>query len=248
MNCFRSFMRKSRFIAYDAYKKLAERYAEIVDVKPHNAEYERPGLLRVMPDVKGKKVLDAGCGSGSLTRWLLEHGASVIGVDASPQMLEQARKRIKDDAVLRLHDLREPMDFIEDDSMDLVTSSLVLHYLDEVEPVFSEFYRILRPGGHLVFSIGHPFTEFVERPSENYYKVEVVSYDWTGFTDEPVTVPNFRRPLEGYTEALARAGFCIERLTEPVPTERFREQLPDSYVRHIANPLFMVIRACIPCG
>ena len=69
MNYFRSFMRKDRFIAYDAYKKLAERYAEIVDVKPHNAEYERPGLLRVMPEVEGKMVLDAGCGSGSLTRW-----------------------------------------------------------------------------------------------------------------------------------------------------------------------------------
>ena len=170
MNYFRSFMRKDRFIAYDAYKKLAERYAEIVDVKPHNAEYERPGLLRVMPDVEGKMVLDAGCGSGSLTGWLLEHGASVIGVDASPHMLAQARKMIEDRAVLRLHDLREPMDFIEDDSMDLVTSSLVLHYLDEVEQVFCEFYRVLRPGGHLVFSIGHPFTEFVERPSENYYR------------------------------------------------------------------------------
>ena len=146
-------MKKERFIAYDAYKKLAEKYAEIIDIKPHNAEYERPGLLRVMPDVKGKMVLDAGCGSGSLTRWLLDHGASVIGVDASPHMLEQARKIIKNKAVLRLHDLREPMDFIENDSIDLVTSSLVLHYLDELEQAFSEFYRVLRPGGHLVFSI-----------------------------------------------------------------------------------------------
>lgn len=241
-------MEKDRFIAYDAYRKLAKKYAEIIDVKPHNAEYERPGLLRIMPDVKGKMVLDAGCGSGSLTKWLLDHGASVIGVDASPHMLEQARKTLKDEAVLRLHDLRKPLDFIEDDSMDIVASSLVLHYLPEVEPVFCEFHRILRPGGYLVFSIGHPFTEFVERPSDNYYRVEVTSFDWTGFTDEPVTVPGYRRPLEGYTEALARAGFCIERLTEPVPTRRFKEQLPDSYVRHIVSPLFMVIRACIPCG
>ncbi|MHA2032916.1 MAG: class I SAM-dependent methyltransferase [Candidatus Kariarchaeaceae archaeon] len=125
-------MRKDTFIAYDAYKKLAEKYAEIIDIKPHNAEYERPGILRVMPDVKDKMVLDAGCGSGSLTRWLLDNGATVIGVDASPHMLEQARKSIKDEAVLRLHDLREPLDFIENDSMDLVTSSLVLHYLDEI--------------------------------------------------------------------------------------------------------------------
>jgi SAM-dependent methyltransferase len=234
---------KDRFIAYDAYKKLAEKYAEIIDIKPHNAEYERPGLLKVMPSVKGKNVLDAGCGSGSLTQWLLDHGAEVIGVDASPYMLEQARKRIQDKSTLILHDLREPLDFIEDNLIDLVASSLVFHYIDKLELVFEEFYRVLKPGGYLVFSIGHPHTDFVYRPSDNYYDVEVVSFDWTGFTDEPVNVPSYRRPLEGYTEALTGAGFCIERLIEPVPTERFKEQLPDSYARHIANPLFMIIRA-----
>lgn len=236
-------MKKKRFIAYDAFENLAEKYAEIIDYKPHNAEYERPAFLKVMPDVNGKMVLDAGCGTGSLTQWLLDHGATVFGVDGSPHMLEQARKRIKDKATFMLHDFRDPLDFIEKDTMDLVTSSLVMHYLDEVEPVFREFHRILKPGGFLVFSIGHPFTEFVNRPSESYYEVKVVSYDWTGFTDDPVSVPSYRRPIEGYTEALARAGFCIERLTEPVPTDRFREQLPDSYTRYIKNPLFMIIRA-----
>lgn len=234
---------KDRFIAYDAYKKLAERYAEIIDIKPHNAEYERPGLLKLMPPVQGKHVLDAGCGSGSLTQWLLDHGAEVVGLDASPHMLEQARKRVQGKADLRLHDLREPLGFIEDDSLDLVASSLVMHYIDEVEPVFMEFHRVLKPGGLLVFSIEHPFTGFVNRPSDSYYDVKVETYDWTGFTDDPVSVPGYRRPLQGYTESLAHAGFCIERMTEPIPTERFKEQLPESYARHMAYPLFMVIRA-----
>ena len=236
---------KDRFIAYDAYKKLADKYAEIIDIKPHNAEYERPGLLEVMPPVKGKYVLDAGCGSGSLTHWLIELGADVIGLDASPHMLEHAQKRVQGKANLILHDLREPLDFLDDNTVDLVTSSLVLHYVDNLELVFSEFYRVLKPGGNLVFSIGHPFTDFVYRPSENYYDVDVISFDWTGFTDEPITVSSYRRPLEGYTEALADAGFIIERITEPIPTEKFNEQLPESYARHIANPLFMVIRARI---
>ena len=234
---------KDRFIAYDAYKKLADKYAEIIDIKPHNAEYERPGLLKVMPPVKGKNVLDAGCGSGSLTHWLIELGADVIGLDASPHMLEHAQKRVQGKANLILHDLREPLDFLDDNTVDLVTSSLVLHYVDNLELDFGEFYRVLKLGGYLVFSIGHPFTDFVYRPSDNYYDVEVISFDWAGFTDEPVTVSSYRRSLEGYTEALATAGFIIERLTEPIPTEKFKEQLPESYARHIANPLFMVIRA-----
>jgi SAM-dependent methyltransferase len=234
---------KDRFIAYDAYRKLAEKYAEIIDTKPHNAEYERPGLLKLMPPVQGKRVLDAGCGSGSLTQWLLDRGAEVIGLDASPHMMAQARKRVQDKADLRLHDLRDPLNFIGDNSLDLVASSLVMHYIDEVEPVFREFHRVLKPGGLFVFSIEHPLTGFVNRPSDSYYDVNVVTYDWTGFTDEPVPVPGYRRPLEGYTESLACAGFYIERLTEPAPTERFKDQLPESYARHMAYPLFMVIRA-----
>jgi SAM-dependent methyltransferase len=118
-----------------------------------------------------------------------------------------------------------------------------MHYIDDLDLVFREFHRVLKPGGHFIFSIEHPFTGFVYRPSSSYYEVKVVTYDWTGFTDDPVNVPGYRRPLEDYTESLANAGFCIERLTEPVPTERFKDQLPESYARHIINPLFMVIRA-----
>lgn len=234
---------KDRFIAYDAYEKLAEKYALIIDVKPHNAEYERPGLLKIIPPVKGRKVLDAGCGTGSLTEWLLDQGAEVIGVDASPHMLEQAKKRIQNRAILKLHDLKEPLSFIEDDSLDLVVSSLVMHYIYNVESVFRELYRVLKPEGDLVFSIQHPVTDYAYRPSDNYYRVEVISYDWTGFTEEPINVPCYRRPLEGYTEALFNAGFCIERLTEPKPTKRFKEELPESYNRTMVKPLFMVIKA-----
>ncbi|MBN1682154.1 class I SAM-dependent methyltransferase [Candidatus Bathyarchaeota archaeon] len=233
----------NHFIAYDAYKKLAKRYAEIIDVKPHNAEYERPSFLSLIPDIKGKKVLDAGCGTGSLTEWLVDHGSEVIGVDASPHMLEEAMKRIKYKATLRLHDLREPLSFIEDESIDLVASSLVMHYLENIDYVFKEFNRIIKPGGYFIFSIEHPFSVFIDRPSDNYYNVEPVSFNWDGFTEVPVLVPSYRRPLESYTETLAKSGFCIERLIEPKPTLRFKEQLPDSYERHLINPLFMMIKA-----
>ncbi len=239
-------MKKNRFIAYDAYVKLAEKYSEIINTKPHNAEYERPGLLSMMPDVRGRRVLDAGCGSGSLVSWLLERGAEVMGIDASPEMLKHAKKRIGNRATLILHDLREPLHFIKDESLDLVASSLVMHYIDEILPVFSEFYRILKPRGHFVFSIQHPFTEFVNRPSDNYYDVVPISYTWTGFTKEPVEVPCYRRPLQDYSEALAQSGFYLQRLVEPVPTELFKEQMPESYGRHLRNPLFMVIRAWKP--
>lgn len=165
------------------------------------------------------------------------------GVDASPEMLEQAKKRIQNKAVLKLHDLREPLNFIEDGSFDLVASSLVIHYLDELEPVFKEFNRVLKPQGSLLFSIQHPVIDFIYRPSDDYYRVEVISWDWNGFTAEPVKVHTYRRPLQDYTEALYNSGFFVERLTEPKPTEKFKEQAPESYANSLKNPAFMVIKA-----
>jgi hypothetical protein len=55
----------------DIYDELAEAYAARVETKPHNAYYERPATLSLLPDVKGKRVLDAGCGPGVYTGWLV---------------------------------------------------------------------------------------------------------------------------------------------------------------------------------
>jgi ubiquinone/menaquinone biosynthesis C-methylase UbiE len=58
-------------IALDAYETLAAAYAAVIDTKPHNAYYERPATLSLMPEVKGKRVLDAGCGTGVYSEWLI---------------------------------------------------------------------------------------------------------------------------------------------------------------------------------
>ena len=51
-------------LALEAFEQLAEAYARLVDTKPHNAYYERPATLSLLPDVAGLRVLDAGCGPG----------------------------------------------------------------------------------------------------------------------------------------------------------------------------------------
>jgi ubiquinone/menaquinone biosynthesis C-methylase UbiE len=58
-------------IALDAYETLAAAYAAVIDTKRHNAYYERPATLSLMPEVKGKRVLDAGCGTGVYSEWLI---------------------------------------------------------------------------------------------------------------------------------------------------------------------------------
>lgn len=234
---------KRRFIAYDAYEKLADAYAEMVDTKPHNAYLERPATLSLLPDIKGKKVLDAGCGPGAYSKWLVRHGANVSAIDASPKMLEHARKRLKDSVEVRLHDLREPLVFLEDDSVDVVLAALVMDYIEDWVPILSEFRRVLKKDGVLVLSIGHPAVHFLLKEHvEDYFKVEKVEMWWKGF-GRPVLVPSYRRPLQAMTDPLYEAGFLIDRIVEARPTVEYKEVDPEGYEEVSRRPSFICIRA-----
>jgi len=85
---------KGRPAALDAYETLAESYAALVDTKPHNAYYERPATLSVLPDVRGKRVLDAGCGPGAYAEWLSDRGAEVVAFDVNEKMVQLAKARL----------------------------------------------------------------------------------------------------------------------------------------------------------
>ena len=124
----------TRHIAYDAYEQLADGFAAKVDTKPHNAYYERPATLSLLPDVAGKRVLDAGCGPGAYAEWLLDRGATVVGFDASPSMVAHAQRRTGGRGDFRVHDVTHPLDFVRDASVDLVVCPLVLEYVADWRP------------------------------------------------------------------------------------------------------------------
>jgi len=232
---------KSEPIALDAYEALAEAYAARVDTKPHNAYYERPATLSLLPNVTGKRVLDAGCGPGVYAEWLVNHGADVLALDVSPKMVQLAKDRLGGRAEILQADLDQPLDFLEDDSFDVVLSALALDYVRDLGCTFKAFYRVLRCPGHLVFSIGHPFAEFILHPTGSYFETELVDYEWTGF-GTPIRMPSYRRPLGALINPLLEAGFILERVLEPVPTERFREEAPEDYETLSRQPGFLCVR------
>lgn len=117
---------------------------ERIDTKPHNAYLEKLTTLSLIPDVYNKRFLDAGCGTGVYTEWLVERGADVIAVDAHPKMLKHARRCVGYRAEVKQNDLRRPMNFIENNFLDIVLSSLVLNYIEDLKPVFNEFHKILQ--------------------------------------------------------------------------------------------------------
>lgn len=229
--------------AQDAYDALAESYAALVDTKPHNAYYERPATLSLLPEVQGKRVLDAGCGSGFYAEWLLDRGAEVVAFDANEKMVAFTRARVGDRAQVVQADLGEPLDFLEDAAFDIVLSPLTMDYVEDWRSTFAEFHRVLKAGGHLIFSMEHPYAKYGDhRETSTYFETERVEYVWTGF-GQAVRVPSYRRPLSEVLNPLIEAGFTLERIVEPLPTEDFRERSPEEYERLIKEPGFLGVRA-----
>lgn len=229
------------------YSQFADRYAEAIGEKPHNAYYERPATLSLLPDVAGLDVLDAGCGPGVYAEWLVERGARVTAVDVTPRMVELTRERLRDRVQALVHDLADPLTFAPDASFDLIVSPLVLEYIPDWVPIFAEFHRVLRPGGFLVFSCGHPGFEFyVLNPSGRYHETEYFELPWKGFQPDPPVVGAWRRPLEKMINPLLDAGLRLDRILEPKPTERFREVDPEHYEKLINRPIFLCVRAVKP--
>lgn len=229
-------------IALESYEALAEAYAARVDSKPHNAYYERPATLSLLPDVDGKRVLDAGCGPGVYTEWLVDRGAQVVAVDVSAKMVRFAKERLAGRAEVLQADLDQPLDLLEDRSFDLVLSALALDYVRDLSSTFQEFHRVLRQPGLFVFSVDHPFAEFMIHPTGSYFETELVDYEWTGF-GTPIRMPSYRRPLGALLNPLIEAGFSLERILEPTPTERFREEEPEDYEKLRRQPGFLCLRA-----
>ncbi|WP_226013063.1 class I SAM-dependent methyltransferase [Halomicrobium salinisoli] len=223
-------------VAEDAYDELADEYAETVEENPYNAHLDFPATTDLVPDVEGKRVLDAGCGSGRYAEWLLDRGADVVGVDASEAMLDHAADRVGDRAELRRADLAEPLGFAADDAFDGVVSALVLGYVQDWRDPFREFARVVRPGGFVVFSVTHPFDEFPLDESDDYFAVERRTKEWS------VDVPYYRRPLTEVFDPVLDAGFRIEAVAEPRPTEAFREQRPERYEKESKRPVFLAMR------
>ena len=231
-------------IALEAYEALAERYARAIDSKPENAFYEMPATLSLLPDVNGKRVFDAGCGPGRYAEWLVEHGAIVTAVDASPKMVKLAQKRLRGRAEIECADLSRPLAFLQDESFDIVLCPLVLDYLRDWVAVLREFHRVLREGGLLVLSVGHPCAELMQgRESGDYFQTKLVEYTWRGFGGDPVVMPSYHRPLQAMFSSLDEGGFSVLRLIEPRPTEEYKAVDPEGYEELSKRPGFLCMSA-----
>ena len=122
----------------------------------------------------------------------------------------------------------------------LVLSPLVLHYLPDPATAFADWARLLRPAGTLVFSTHHPVHDQTGILDPGYLNAELIEEEWDWLGEK---MRYYRRPLRDLTEPLADAGFLIERICEPDPSEALWQEDPKGYDRLRRLPAFIFVRA-----
>ena len=224
-----------------AYEALAEKYNELIEHKPHNAYYDRPNTLSLLPEVKDKKILDAACGPGKYAEILTAKGATVTGFDISPKMVQLAQERNKNSVDFFVHDMAKSLAMLEDQTYDIVLCALGLDYIEIWHPTFSEFHRVLKPNGTLVISITHPFFDYLLFKAKNYFTTETTQCTWKGF-GKVVDVYSYRRSLHECLTPFTNNGFYIENLLEPKPVAEFEQFDARHYKELNAFPSFLCIK------
>ncbi len=204
---------------------------------PYNALYDRPATLRLVGNVDDLRVLDAACGPGLYLEELLARGAEVIGCDASPRMMELARKRVGDLVELRVHSLDEPFDWVQDETIDVALCALAYHYVNDRAGFLREINRVLQPEGSLVISTHHPTADWC-RLGGSYFDVSTVTETWS----EGWEITAWRMPLTQLTEEFTAAGFLIERLVEPMPDPEMALTHPSTFEKLSVEPGFVFFK------
>lgn len=207
-------------------------------------------LKALLPDLHNKSVLDLGRGFGWHCLYAREQQASsVIGVDISEKMLQQAREKTNDPAITYIQPPIEDIDFTSE-QFDVVLSSLAFHYIESFAAICRKVHSFLKPGGSFIFSVEHPI--FTSREEQDWYADEqgnrlhwpVDHYQSEGLRETKFLTENvikYHRTISTYFNDLIEAGFTIKVVKEPKPSE---EMSNDPWMKdEERRPMFLIISA-----
>lgn len=225
-----------------------------------------PNLLRILGDVKGRKILDLACGQGILAEKLRDSGAHVTGIDAGKQLIKLAEEKALGIQEKGSHKVvyhvaqAENLPMLKDKSFDVIVCVLALQNIENLQKTVQEAKRVLGPLGRFIFVLNHPSFRNPKvtswghsdedglqyRRVDEYMSESSVKIDMTpgSIKDKKFTV-SFHRPLQVYMKALAKSGLLVTHLeewTSHKESERGPHKRREDKARR-EIPLFMCIEA-----
>jgi SAM-dependent methyltransferase len=180
-------------------------------------------------------VLDVGCGTGVLTGVLAQYVRAIVGIDPSAVSTGIASEHGRRVGNLTIE--RSDIDTYAKASaeeFDLAVAHMTLHTIRHLGPTLIAIASVLKPGGLFFFTVPHPcFWALItaSRDSRPPYNIESPLHNTFCFDGETrINVPYYHRSLDGYSTALSRAGFSIQRLMEPFPSSEVMKLYPRPWV------------------
>ncbi|WP_019639270.1 class I SAM-dependent methyltransferase [Paenibacillus fonticola] len=228
---------------FNMYKKLRETRVT------HNDFIEQPAMKRLLPELKGLKVLDLGCGFGEMAHYCIEKGAAqVTGIDISEKMLSAARPHPQ------IRYLHCPMEEVECNrhEFDIVISSLAFHYIKDYELLIRRIANWIKPRGYLVFSTEHPVilahqsqkgwirdsdSSILHWPIDNYGEEGSRAQFW-GIDG----VIKYHRKLSTLINVLIQNGLTVQEVDEPESIAEGLAKKP-TLLNEKRRPSFILIKA-----
>ncbi len=216
-----------------------------------NNREEKPALFELIGSVAGLDVLDLGCGYGENCLRFQEMGANrITGIDISEKMLKIAREQNGGPAISYLNMAMEDLETLKE-QYDVIVSSLAFHYIKDYDDLLKKAAGRLKDGGLLVFSQEHPLTtapldgpQWIEKEEgtdhyrlTDYGRPGIRQVDWI-----VKGVVKYHRTFSQIVNGLARNGFWIQEMREPVPEEENFKAMP-RLRREIHKPNFLIIKA-----
>ncbi|QUI21673.1 methyltransferase domain-containing protein [Vallitalea pronyensis] len=213
------------------WDNASKEWIDCVEINHYRKNILIPETLKMLGKVKGKKLIDIGCGEGGYSRLLAEKGACVVGVDYSQELINEAIKRkatydiqyyVKDACYL---------EGIENEYFDLAISTMCLIAFEDLQSAMKELYRVLKPGGECVISILHPcFTR------EDYFSEGAYTESLSQFFGKPITF--WHKTLSKTINYMIKAGFKLELLSEPILDNKNTNRKDDKF----STPMFLLVK------
>lgn len=248
--------KKFRVYDDDAPEQAEEAYNEIADWysarKRDSYEFrmQLPAILNLLGDLRGKSLIDIGCGPGAYSVEFAKRGADVLGVDISRKMLDKARNNARmTNMKLTLQKADAHSLPYTDNSFDIAVLILTILNSKMVE----EAARVLKPMGLLLFSDTHPVIESkgrwesndmgAGRIVEDYFLPDKREWQIEPSPGRTITLKYYTRTIEQCVNMIADAGFRILRIVEPKPGKDAKKSDPVHYDRCSRVPYFIIYLA-----
>lgn len=217
--------------------------------------------LQLLGDVRGLRILDLGCGGGQCSIAFARQGATVTGVDISAEQIRFARERMAQAGVpvdFRVADAINLAGF-PDNGWDLIFSTYAFHYITPLASCLAECWRVLSPGGRLVFCVDHPVRNaFLDEEDQGMMPYAVRSYfdcrplHWR-FPGVGTGMESNHYTIATWLDQLAQAGFRLTRLVEPevpptVAAAEWPEGSPLFSMRNLPHAIIFVAIKEVSCS